>query len=442
MKFNLNLPKFMYSFIKKTSQLIFFLIIFSCLLPAQTRIMTYNIENYGASINDDNTTQYKNEEKRNDDLRMVINSVAPDILAVEEMFGAHSAGERLLNKVVNKNSDSYKMAFIDQKQDNNPEGDVWQDIAIYYKKDKFRLLREQEIDITPGESYVRNALKVKLEKITHKDTLVIFAVHFKAGSGPYDKRKREKEATKLRQYCNQLKEDLPFLICGDFNMYSSNEEAWKILTGQDSNNNGKVYDPINRIGKWTENKKFSDIHTQSTRESYGGLNDRFDFILISEELKNKSGLSYFNNSYTAYGNDNLHFNKSINWKDNKAVPDSIADALYNASDHIPVFADFKFDTSSYNFNDYRLFQNYPNPFNTQTKIKFYLRNKNHVTVSIYNLKGELIQTVTDTTFESGSSIVSWNGKNSSGEIVSSGVYLYRVLVGKNRAKSRKMIFLK
>ena len=50
----------------------------------------------------------------------------------------------------------------------------------------------------------------------------------------------------------------------------------------------------------------------------------------------------YHNSYTAYGNDGLHYNDSINRPPNNAVGQTIADAIHYASDHIPVFASFEF----------------------------------------------------------------------------------------------------
>ncbi|MDP8203389.1 MAG: T9SS type A sorting domain-containing protein, partial [Candidatus Tenebribacter mawsonii] len=76
------------------------------------------------------------------------------------------------------------------------------------------------------------------------------------------------------------------------------------------------------------------------------LDDRFDFIFSSYQLNNGSGLEYIDNTITSFGNDGLHFNLSINAGTNSAVSQEVADALYNASDHLPVFADFNTITSS------------------------------------------------------------------------------------------------
>tara|TARA_B100000029_G_C17133500_1_gene799655 strand:- start:164 stop:688 length:525 start_codon:yes stop_codon:yes gene_type:complete len=108
-----------------------------------------------------------------------------------------------------------------------------------------------------------------------------------------------------------------------------------------------LIDPISTPGNWHNNSSYSSVHTQSTRSSNesdggasGGMDDRFDQLLISE------GINYINDSYVAYGNDGNHFNSSINSGNNSAVSNNIANALYNASDHLPVYMDIVFDISA------------------------------------------------------------------------------------------------
>jgi hypothetical protein len=66
------------------------------------------------------------------------------------------------------------------------------------------------------------------------------------------------------------------------------------------------------------------------------MDDRFDFILISDALQDGVDLSVINGSYEAFGNDGNHFNADIN--DGPVIPQgqAIADALHEASDHLPV----------------------------------------------------------------------------------------------------------
>ncbi|HJL75165.1 MAG TPA: lamin tail domain-containing protein, partial [Candidatus Marinimicrobia bacterium] len=143
---------------------------------------------------------------------------------------------------------------------------------------------------------------------------------------------------------------------GDFNIYSnssSSEPAFDMLTGEGNDDDGRLFDPIDRIGHWHNNSSFADVHTQSPRGgSYGGMDDRFDWIFVSEAVLNETyEINYVENTYWAVGNDGNHFNQAINNGNNTSVNDAMADALHDASDHLPVIATFSFpggDPSPYN----------------------------------------------------------------------------------------------
>ena len=74
----------------------------------------------------------------------------------------------------------------------------------------------------------------------------------------------------------------------------------------------------------------------------------------------------------------------------------------------------------------RLYHNFPNPFNTQTVIHFELDQPTHIKLAIYNLSGQLIQVLAQQSFPAGRHQLSWEGKNISGQIVSSGLYLVKL----------------
>ena len=74
--------------------------------------------------------------------------------------------------------------------------------------------------------------------------------------------------------------------------------------------------------------------------STGGLDDRFDLILVSQSVKDSGGITYIPGSYTTFGNDGNHLNRALNELPNAVVEDDIATALYYSSDHLPVYADF------------------------------------------------------------------------------------------------------
>jgi len=113
----------------------------------------------------------------------------------------------------------------------------------------------------------------------------------KAGDTPSDETTREQEAARLRIYTDQLSAGSNFIVVGDFNLYRATEPAYIRLL--DQTNPGYFLDPVNRPGYWNNNASFADVHTQSTRVatlpdggSNGGLDDRFDFILVSQAIMN------------------------------------------------------------------------------------------------------------------------------------------------------------
>jgi hypothetical protein len=75
-------------------------------------------------------------------------------------------------------------------------------------------------------------------------------------------------------------------------------------------------------------------------------------------------------------------------------------------------------------DNFRLRQNFPNPFNPSTTISFYLVQGGNTSIKIYNLNGQLIKNLVSGEQGIGEHTVIWDGKNESGQNVSSGVYFY------------------
>ena len=91
--------------------------------------------------------------------------------------------------------------------------------------------------------------------------------------------------------------------------------------------------------------------------------------------------------------------------------------------------------------DFQL-HNYPNPFNPTTTISFSIPSESKLELSIYNIKGQKIKSFLNDQIHAGEHSFVWNGKDASGKIVGSGVYLYKLNVnGKNEAV-KKCLLLK
>ncbi len=90
---------------------------------------------------------------------------------------------------------------------------------------------------------------------------------------------------------------------------------------------------------------------------------------------------------------------------------------------------------------YALEQNYPNPFNPSTSIAFSVKEAGVVQLSIYNLHGQEVRTLINGQMNVGFHSVSWDGKDNNGQILPSGVYLYKLRVN-GFTQTRKMTSMK
>jgi hypothetical protein len=73
-----------------------------------------------------------------------------------------------------------------------------------------------------------------------------------------------------------------------------------------------------------------------------------------------------------------------------------------------------------------LTQNYPNPFNPTTNISFEIQRPGVVNLSVYNIKGQLVRTITNEHYNAGKHSVAWHGVDNNNNSVASGVYFYKI----------------
>jgi len=85
---------------------------------------------------------------------------------------------------------------------------------------------------------------------------------------------------------------------------------------------------------------------------------------------------------------------------------------------------------------FKVEQNSPNPFNPSTMIQFTIPENNRVTIDIYNIAGQKIQTLVNDMMKAGSHSVTWDAGK-----YPSGVYIYKVKAGKYE-KTMKMTLVK
>jgi hypothetical protein len=90
---------------------------------------------------------------------------------------------------------------------------------------------------------------------------------------------------------------------------------------------------------------------------------------------------------------------------------------------------------------YALYPNVPNPFNPVTTIRYDVPAGGEVSLRIYDVSGRLVTTLVSGVQTAGAKSVTWNGRDSNGRAVASGVYFYR-LSAVSYNKTHKMVLMK
>ena len=88
-----------------------------------------------------------------------------------------------------------------------------------------------------------------------------------------------------------------------------------------------------------------------------------------------------------------------------------------------------------------LYQNYPNPFNPNTTLSYTLSQAGFVNITIYDMAGNTIKTITNGSQNAGLKKVDWNATNDNNEPVSAGLYIYKMQANEF-TKTMKMLLLK
>jgi hypothetical protein len=86
-------------------------------------------------------------------------------------------------------------------------------------------------------------------------------------------------------------------------------------------------------------------------------------------------------------------------------------------------------------------QNYPNPFNPTTSIQFEISEVAHARLKVFDVLGREVETLVDQQMNPGAFTVAWDGRNSNGTSVGSGVYFYSLQAG-GQTISKRMLLLR
>ena len=340
---------------------------FSCGIQAQETINTmfYNLLDFPEAP----------PSNRADILKTIIDNYQPDLFMVCELQSEDGANT-ILNTSLQTSDNRYMRADFVLNQSTTFTG-LQQ--LVFYNSKKLILDSQDEI-INRVRDINHYAFRLNTsDAATNPIYLDVYVAHLKSSQGIENEQLRADMASELTNALESLPTDRFVLFAGDFNLYTSNESAYQELL--DPTNAIVLKDPIDRAGNWHINTSFQDIHTQSTRISNsefnnhgagGGLDDRFDFILISENLQSSPELKYVEDSYKAYGNNGNCFNNDINSStcSGTEYSESTRENLYNMSDHLPVVMQLQTD-QVLNLSD-----------NLESKNYIHFKNGNIITNSI------------------------------------------------------------
>jgi hypothetical protein len=85
--------------------------------------------------------------------------------------------------------------------------------------------------------------------------------------------------------------------------------------------------------------------------------------------------------------------------------------------------------------------NFPNPFNPETSIAFTMANEGHVSIEVFNIRGQKVTTILSEERAAGDHHIIWRGTDEQGRSVGSGIYFYRMTTG-DFTQTRRMVLMK
>ena len=299
----------------------------------QATVMCYNVLNFPTS----------NLAGREDTLRQLINYIEPDIFLIQELKN-DSGLQLILNESFADLPANYAASTF-LAQQSNPANSYKLQQAMVYNSDMFGLAKEGFVqtetrDINRFKMFYRDP-----ELSTGADTVFIYVhvAHLKSSQGTSNQEERLSNAQSFTTSLGNLPTGANVILAGDFNVYDSAELAYQELL--DSTNSIRMRDPIDSPGDWSSSSfQPKNILTQSTRSSSifgdgagGGLDDRFDFILVSDNMMKPWNTVVFEpESYYAMGNSGTCYNQNITDCSGGEWSDEILQSLYYMSDHLPV----------------------------------------------------------------------------------------------------------
>lgn len=296
----------------------------------QFRVVTYNVADLQG-----NTTQLLNV------LTLLTEDPAPNTGAVRapDIYVVQEVSSTTVNTLKNYLNSTAPLGITYGLATFTANGGGGGENALYYRTDSVIEVTSEHKDII-NHSGPRATDRWKIRLLQSPDTSIyIYGSHFKADVGTGNEDMRVSEANAIRNDADSLGDGINIVYAGDWNVYSNNEPAFQRFFDAGA---GKAVDPVFK-------GVFSTVsHTQSPHDGTeglvtGGMDDRFDHELMTEELVDGLDIDIVTGAYRSVGNDGNHYNKAINDGYNSYFESSEqwkSDALAKASDHLPVMVDY------------------------------------------------------------------------------------------------------
>ncbi len=315
------------------------------LASAQLRVVTWNVTNYISGRDAAFQTSIYGE--------FMGRSMSPDVILGQEFQteGSVTSFLNILNTASGSPGDWAAAPFF-----NGPDTDN----AFFYRTSKVDYLGRTLVSmggLAPNHPRNLDRYDIRLKGYTTAEsTIACYCTHMKAGGTDTDEARRLDEAIPMRDDAESLPAGWHFLVGGDLNVETFLDDGYVELISTQVNDDGRFFDPIKLPGGWSNSPAFATIHTQDPVGA-GGMDDRYDQILVSASLIDNEGTDYDgdatiayslvtwddpNHSYRSWGNDATSFNASLTTTGNTMVGPTIAQALKDSclsAGHLPVFLD-------------------------------------------------------------------------------------------------------
>jgi exonuclease III len=331
-----------------------------------------------------------------------------------ELETVEGADEILSQSIQASRPNFARATFVSNQSDNSADNQLHQ--LLYYNTDMFTLENEQ-VHTTYIRDINQYTLLLKSEDADINPIRIeYFVAHFKSSTGSTNNNIRLDMANVFTAALSNLDPNAYVVFSGDFNIYTSSHDAYQEILNADidnvpNNNAITMIDTINdnsSLQSWNNNSTYTSVHTQATRKvqqngigAYSGMDDRFDFSFISENLTTSTELFYVDGTYDAYGNNKNCYDKDISDPScTGTYSQSLRDNLYRMSDHLPVVMELETSETILSIeksklqNQFRIIGSNLINSNVSIQISSDLYNSK---LLIYNQLGQLVKTIDTTT---------------------------------------------